>query len=97
MTSNGFFPKITFPTRFSNHNATLIDQIFHKSTTNNFTSKSAILWANISDHLACISGFKHIGLKPRTPRYVRTSKNEKISNFSLPIGIYLRLSSLLIS
>ena len=55
MITNGLFPKITFPTRFSNRNATLIDQIFHKSSISNHNAKSAILWGAISDHLACIS------------------------------------------
>ena len=46
--SNGFFPKITLPTRLSDHSSTLIDNIF----TNNMdeTGTSGILLNNISDH-----------------------------------------------
>ena len=44
MLSQGLFPKITFPTRFSNYNATLLDHIFHKTTNENYKTKSAIIW-----------------------------------------------------
>ena len=46
--SNGFFPKITLPTRLSDNSSTLIDNIF----TNNIdeASTSGILLNSISDH-----------------------------------------------
>ena len=77
--TNGFFPKITFPTRFANRNATLLDQIFYKSNHTNCNTKSAILWGNISDHFACISVFKHFILKPPTPRFVKICKADENS------------------
>ena len=83
MISNGFIPKISYPTKFSNLNASLYDHIFHKPSNNNFVSKSAILWSAISDHLACISNFKHIKIKPPAPRYARICKTDEssINNF----------------
>ena len=53
------------------------------NSNNNITTKSAILWANISDHLACITSFKHISLKSRAPRYVKIRKSDhnSVENF----------------
>ena len=49
--TNGFYPKITVPTRFSRDSCTLIDQIFCKFSTVNITSTAGILMSSISDHL----------------------------------------------
>merc|ERR1712208_277781 len=72
--SSGYFPKITFPTRFSNRSATLLDQIFHKTTSGVSSSKSAILWGSLSDHFACFTIFKHFQLKAPAPRFVKICK-----------------------
>ena len=83
MLTNGFLPKISFPTKFSNQNASLYDHIFYKASNNNYTSKSAIVWGATSDHLACITSFKHIKIKNPTPRYVKICKSDEnsINNF----------------
>ena len=47
--SYGFHPTITFPTRFSDRSASLIDNIFSNNMLN--ISISGILFSNISDHL----------------------------------------------
>ena len=47
--SNGFIPKITFPTRFSNQNGTLIDNFLCK-IPNDRNITSGILTSQISDH-----------------------------------------------
>merc|ERR1712002_207246 len=70
MLSNGYFPKVTLPTKFSNLNTSLYDHIFYKSSQNNYITKTAILWSALSDHLACITAIKHIKLKKPAPRYV---------------------------
>ena len=87
MLSNGFFPKISFPTKFSNQNASLYDHIFYKSSNSNNLSKSAIIWGTISDHLACVTSFHHIKCKTQTPRYVQVTKSDEnyISNFILDL------------
>ena len=83
MLSSGFFPKISFPTKFSNLNASLYDHIFYKSSQSNYKTQSAILWSALSDHLACITTIKHIRVKPPAPRYVRIGKSDEnsINNF----------------
>ena len=87
MISHGFFPKISFPTKFSNQNASLYDHIFYKSSNSNQISKSAILWGATSDHLACLTSFQHIKNRSHTPRYVQISKSDEtsINNFVLEL------------
>ena len=55
LSSNGMYPKITLPTRFSRRNCTLIDQIFCKFSAVTQLSLSGILFGALSDHLACFS------------------------------------------
>ena len=50
ITSHGFFPKITLPTRLSDHHGTLIDNFLCKLCKGFFKSTSGILISNISDH-----------------------------------------------
>jgi hypothetical protein len=51
ITSSGFFPKITLPTRVNNQSSTLIDNIFCSVTKNLIDSIAGILNTHISDHL----------------------------------------------
>jgi exonuclease III len=68
-TTNGLLSNIILPTRFSRRNATLIDHIFSK-LDNTSTTKSAIIYSNISDHLPCLMcvSFK-TNYEPR-PKYI---------------------------
>ena len=58
MTTNGLYPAITYPTRFTDTNCTLIDNIFYKSKYNNTFKSSGILLTDISDHLPCFAIFQ---------------------------------------
>ena len=49
--NNGFVPKITLPTRFSERRATLIDNIFCNLSHSKKTCISGIVFTNLSDHL----------------------------------------------
>ena len=53
--SNGLFPQITLPTRFSKKKATLIDQIYCRFSKYTSNHKSGIIMTKISDHLPCFS------------------------------------------
>ena len=79
MLSNGYLPKISFPTKFSNQNVSLYDHIFYKSSNNNYVSKSCIVWSAISDHFPCITNINHIKIKPPTPRFVKIRKSDENS------------------
>ena len=49
--AHSFFPKITFPTRFSDQNGTLIDNALYKLSKHFFNATAGILIAKLSDHL----------------------------------------------
>ena len=48
VTSHTFFPKITLPTRFSDRNCTLIDNLLCKLSPTIINSKAGILMNNLS-------------------------------------------------
>ena len=47
LVSAGFFPRISLPTRVTNHSATLLDNIY---STELYDHESAVIVNNISDH-----------------------------------------------
>ena len=79
--SFSFLPSITLPTRLSRRSATLIDQIFLKSSTSN--TCGGIILSNISDHLMpflCIDLQQQCVAPPKTISYQRCD-SESINNF----------------
>ena len=73
-TSNGLFPRITLPTRFSKKGCTLIDQIFCKFADPLQQYNAEILITKLSDHFPCILGFK---INPKTtqrPKFIEKAE-----------------------
>ena len=72
--SNGFFPKITLPTRIADHSSTLIDNIF----TNNIdeTGKSGILLNNITDHQIIFTYIENMSYIMEVPKYIEIERND---------------------
>ena len=72
--SNGFFPKITLPTRLSDHSSTLIDNIF----TNNMdeTGTSGILLNNISDHQMIFTYVENVSYITEVPKFMEIEKSD---------------------
>ena len=72
--SNGFFPKITLPTRLSDHSSTLIDNIF----TNNMdeTGTSGILLNNISDHQMIFTYVGNVSYITEVPKFIEIEKSD---------------------
>ena len=66
MITNGLFPAITLPTRFSEHSCTLIDNIF--SSEHACITSSGILLSEISDHLPCFASF-NLNISYNMPTY----------------------------
>ena len=62
MFSKGLCPKITFPTRFSTHSASLLDNIFCKISDSTMNSTSGILFTGISDHLPYFTYIENISI-----------------------------------
>jgi exonuclease III len=60
ITSSGFSPKITIPTRFGNKSATLLDNFFLKSNTQNLNSLAGVMLDQISDHQTCFLAYHKI-------------------------------------
>ena len=58
VTSNGFFPKITLPTRLSTKRATLIDNFYCNLDNSFIESKAGIIVKCLSDHLPYFMSFR---------------------------------------
>ena len=80
-------PCITLPTRFSKHNATLIDHIFCREAKDMNVVKSGILLTKISDHLPCFTVIEVKNQKRKSPKYVNITVNNKeaIEKFKLEL------------
>ena len=94
--SNGFFKKITLPTRIADHYSTPIDNIF----TNNIdeTGKSEILLNNISDHQIIFTYIENMSYIMEVPRYIEIERNDprSMQNFVRELeelNIYDRLET----
>ena len=80
MSSNGFYPLISKPTRITFHTATLIDNIFTNDLDHD--KFSGIFWSDISDHLP-IFQITNFSLKTKTKpsvyhkRLITTHRIEK--------------------
>ena len=83
MVGRSFFPHITLPTRFSRKRCTLLDQIYVKQHLTDISNSSAILFSNLSDHLACISTIKTESKFVQNNRYITKRKvdHASLSNF----------------
>ena len=79
MITNGFYPQISMPTRFSKKRASLIDQIYSNLNCSN-NKESAILASAISDHFSCISAVCDITQsKEKYPKYITVQKRDEKS------------------
>ena len=85
--ANSYIPKITFPTRITNHSATLIDNIFVKLSTNYSQSLAGILTHQISDHQSYFITLDYIKNINKTTKYVKLYNNsdQSIQNFKTEI------------
>ena len=83
--NNGFGPKITLPTRIGTQSATLIDNIFCKSSSCTIDSTSGIIFTEISDHLPYFVCLDNMGVKNpcALPKYAkcRVNKEEAITAY----------------
>ena len=75
MLSNGFIPKITFPTRLSHNHGTLIDNIFVKISNDYSETTAGILWHNISDHQPCFITLDFMTFQHTGGKYINVFSN----------------------
>ena len=82
MFTYNFIPTITLPTRIHS-SATLIDNIFHKSSKHTNLSGSGILLNNLSDHLPTILCIDMLVLPNKHPKFIKsfTFNETALNNF----------------
>ena len=68
--TNGFYPKIMLPTRFSSGSCSLIDQIYCKLSSSTNTATAGIIISNIPDHLPYFISIDTLIPKPINPKYI---------------------------
>ena len=84
MFNNSFYPKITMPTRFATHSATLLDNFYCKFSDCSLNASAGILISRVSDHLPyflCLNNFSK--QKKVNSKFVKCkiNKPEAISAF----------------
>ena len=97
--AHSFFLKITFPTRFSEKNCTLIDNALCKLSHNFLNTTSGIMVTKLSDHLpyfVCVPQ-KTTNIQPN-PKYVYVRQNnyQSVNQFKTAIenaSIYDKLNT----
>ena len=68
--TQGFFPKITLPTRFSDLNGTLIDNVLCRLSHTSITNPAGIIVTQISDHLPYFVCINNMKVKKTIPKYI---------------------------
>ena len=58
--TNGFYPKITLPTRFAQNSCSLIDRLYIKMSSSTRVTKAGIIMSNIADHQPYFIVLDHI-------------------------------------
>ena len=87
VTSHTFFPKITLPTRFSDLNCTLIDNLLCKLSPTTIYSKAGILMNNLSDHLPCAINIPYLCNYKRASKFIHLKTNDinSVTDFKMDI------------
>ena len=82
LTSFSLYLKITLPTRFSQSNGTLIDNIFCKISNKTLDSIAGIILKQFSDHLPCFICINNMH-KKKIPKYINITPQtqEAMDNF----------------
>jgi hypothetical protein len=73
--SNSYFPKITYPTRLTHRQGTLIDNFFTKFTENFNDTTAGILVSQISDHLPYFITLDHLQSSKLSHKHIRLSSS----------------------
>ena len=90
--TNGFYPKIVQPCRFTKKTASVIDHIFCKLSENTSKSYSGILISNMSDHLPHFTCLDILSNQQKPSKYIIKEKHDETSllSFNNEIDISLR-------
>ena len=77
--SHGFFPRVTRPTRITDHSSTLIDNVFVKLSNNYSNSTAGSIWMAVSDHLPCVVFLDYLCVKGSSSRFIKHRKMDEKS------------------
>ena len=77
--SNGFTPKITYPTRLTRNNGTLIDNFFCKISKNFSKTTSGICTFKLSDHQPYFICLDFLSLKQNKTKFIEIYKQDENS------------------
>ena len=91
--TNGLVPSITLPTRFSKKNATLIDQIFSRSSDRNSVSTSGIFINKLSDHQPCFTIIEINKTKTKKPNFIKITVNTPEAQISFKRDVKLLIEN----
>ena len=102
LTSHGFLPQITMPTRFGQISGTLIDNFFFKSDNFSDTTKSGIFLKKLSDHQPYFLLIDIRLIKERTPKFIQiNNQTEKamdaVKNELITCNLYNKLDTNLLA
>ena len=80
----GLLPQMTLPTHFSKKSATLIDQIFLRTSNSIHQNKSGMILTKISDHIPCFTSLSLPNQTKKRPQYVtiRDNSPQAIANWN---------------
>ena len=84
MLANSLFPKITMPTRFATHTASLLDNFYCKFSDHSLNAFAGIMMSGLSDHLpyfVCLSNFKKQNINKTKFVKCKINKPEAIEAF----------------
>ena len=77
LVTNGFFPKITLPTRISERSSSLIDNIFTNDSEEKETA--GILLNHLSDHQIIFTYIEKLSYIEKLPKFITIEKNNAAS------------------
>ena len=80
--TNGFYPKIVQPCRFTKKTGSVIDHTFCKLSENTSKSHSGILISNMSDHLPHFTCLDILSNQQKPPKYIIKEKHDEASLLS---------------
>ena len=96
--TQGFFPKITLPTRFSEMNGTLIDNVLCRLSNTSINNDAGIIVTQLSDHLPYFICLRTMKVDKPEPKYIyikqttETSMN-RVKHEIITASIYDKLNT----
>ena len=91
--TNGFYPKIVQPCRFTKKTGSVINHTFCKLSENTSKSYSGILISNMSDHLPHFTCLDILSNQQKPPKYIMKEKQDEASLLSFYNEIEISLTN----